>query len=486
MNLLDAGPAGVQSPRVEVLPDVSWSEADDAAFLSSSYGLAPDDWQARILRGWLGRSDDGRWSARRCGLAVPRQNGKNGVIEIRELFGMVVLGERFLHTAHEVKTARKAFLRLCSFFENPKFPELASMVVEVRRTNGQEAILLNNGGAVEFVARSRGSARGFTVDVLVLDEAQELTDEQMEALMPTLSAAPLQNPQILLAGTPPPPGSPGEVFRRIRDEAHDAVPGGRLCWHEWGIESADVDPADRAVWAATNPALGIRIFEESIEDELATLSWDGFLRERLGLWAEIGADAVPPAFDLDRWAAGVVDEAPEGGQPVYGVKFSVDGSVVALAAAVKPESGPVHVEGIDQAELASPSSFSSLVAWLAARDGQIVVDGKGYVDAFVKDLVAAGVQRRRIRRMSVADVIAAAAGLQQAILAGAVSHLDDEALALDDVVRREIGKQGGWGLAGRHGEDVSLVEAVMLAHWGASTLRGGGGRSGGRRKAVVM
>jgi hypothetical protein len=28
------------------------------------------------------------------------------------------LGEKFLHTAHEVKTARKAFLRIASFFEN--------------------------------------------------------------------------------------------------------------------------------------------------------------------------------------------------------------------------------------------------------------------------------------------------------------------------------------------------------------------------------
>ena len=26
---------------------------------------------------------------------------------MRELFGMVVLGEKFLHTAHEVKTARE-------------------------------------------------------------------------------------------------------------------------------------------------------------------------------------------------------------------------------------------------------------------------------------------------------------------------------------------------------------------------------------------
>ena len=38
----------------------------------------------------------------------------------------------------------------------------------------------DGGGAIEFIARSRGSGRGFTVDDLVCDEAQELTDEQLD------------------------------------------------------------------------------------------------------------------------------------------------------------------------------------------------------------------------------------------------------------------------------------------------------------------
>jgi len=34
--------------------------------------------------GWRQRRD-GKWASPRCGLAVPRQNGKNGIIEMREL-----------------------------------------------------------------------------------------------------------------------------------------------------------------------------------------------------------------------------------------------------------------------------------------------------------------------------------------------------------------------------------------------------------------
>src|SRR5688572_20060897 len=99
---------GGQSPRVEAGPERADSHADDAAFFASAYGLTPDPWQMRVLAAWLGETTGGRWSAPRAGLAVPRQNGKNALLEVRELYGMVALGEKFLHTAHEVKTARKA------------------------------------------------------------------------------------------------------------------------------------------------------------------------------------------------------------------------------------------------------------------------------------------------------------------------------------------------------------------------------------------
>src|SRR5690606_18531865 len=109
---------------------------------------------------------------------------------------------------------RKAFKRLLSFFENEReSPELFAMVAEIRRTNGQEAIILTNGASIEFIARTRSSGRGFTVDDLVLDEAQDLTDEQLEALLPTLSSAPSGDPQQLYLGTPPPPRSPGTVWK---------------------------------------------------------------------------------------------------------------------------------------------------------------------------------------------------------------------------------------------------------------------------------
>ncbi|NKS66768.1 hypothetical protein GS461_13400 [Rhodococcus hoagii] len=100
---------GDQQPRLLVKPEYAGTFGPEAAQFAARYGLVLDPWQRLVLDDWLGFRLDMKWSSSRCGLSVPRQNGKNGVLEVRELFGMVGLGERILHTAHEVKTARKAF-----------------------------------------------------------------------------------------------------------------------------------------------------------------------------------------------------------------------------------------------------------------------------------------------------------------------------------------------------------------------------------------
>jgi hypothetical protein len=320
-------------PRVRVAPRSSTSDVDDAAFLSAGYGLTPDDWQEDVLDDWLGRRRDGRWSAATCGLAVPRQNGKNGIIEIRELFGMVALGEKFLHTAHEVKTARKAFLRIASFFENVRqYPELAALVKEIRKTNGQEAIVLTNGGSCEFIARSKGSGRGFTVDILVCDEAQDLSDEELAALLPTISAAPLGNPQVILTGTPPDPekNQQGEVFVRVRADGGSAG------------QAAGVDrlrcrgrhPAGRGrprAVAVGEPGAGHPAQRGRGGPRAGLMSPEAFARERLGWWGDPAA-AASTAFGEGRWG-GCLTSGIEPVVDALGAAVSFDRQYASIGAA---------------------------------------------------------------------------------------------------------------------------------------------------------
>lgn len=322
------------------VPVADRTEGPNAVWLAASYGMAADPWQADLLADWM-VVRAGRWAASRCGAAVPRQNGKNGALEIFELYCMVALGLRVLHTAHEVKTARKAFARLLEFFDNPRsYPELAGMVKEIRRTNGQEAIVLDNGGSVEFIARSRGSGRGFSVDTLVADEAQELTEDAWAALLPTISAS--DNPQVILTGTPPPPGAAGEVFARMRAagvEGSDL----RLAWSEWSCpdDLSEVDLDDRGEWARRNPAKGTRLREETIADERAVMDPLTFARERLGWWQPV--DQTSAALDLDTWARLASPTSPITG-PAYGIAVAQDRSWSAVARAWRLPDGNLRVE----------------------------------------------------------------------------------------------------------------------------------------------
>ena len=467
---------GSQEPRVRLEPGYDYTDGEDAGFLARSYGMPPDPWQQTVLDCWLGRDEHDMFTATTCGLGVPRQNGKNAVVEIRELYGIAVNGERILHTAHEVRTARKAFLRLASYFEQPDvYPELAEMAVQIRRTNGQEAIVLSNGGQIEFSARSRGAARGFTADVVVFDEAQELTDEQLEALMYTLAAAPNGNRQMVYLGTPPPPGSSGEVFRRIRKSVVGGEKPPKTAWHEWSVEKMpDSDDDLMELAYMTNPAMGIRITEDFTRTEMATSSLDGFARERLGFWSVgAGGDGMPrEAWGKSSVPPGDAPKSEDGEKVAFGVKFAIDGSAVALAACAKPKEGTPHVE------LVACRPLSDGVEWLSdflrARSktmALVAIDGMNGAPALM-ELMAGSVPRKAVRQATSRDMASACDMFYQAVMDRRVTHLAEGQEALDrsalSSTRRNIGTGGGWGWGG---DDAAPVEAASLAYWAVMTTK---------------
>jgi phage terminase large subunit-like protein len=462
-------PAGVQSPRVALVPRAADSEVDDAAFLASSYGLTPDEWQETILEGWLGKRADGRWSSPRCGLAVPRQNGKNGVLEIRELHGLVVLGERFLHTAHEVKTARKAFMRLLSFFDNERhFPELREMVKEIRKTNGQEAVTLHNGGSVEFVARSKGSGRGFSVDVLVLDEAQELSEDALAALLPTISAS--DNPQTILTGTPPGPASVGEVFTRMRNaglEGKDA----RLCWHEWSCEG-EVDHDDRRLWAAANPALGIRLRHDTVSDERAAMDEETFGRERLGMWAKAGGATV---IDMALWKhLGQIGSQVEDEPVAFALDISPDRSTSSIAVAGRCSDGTPQVEVVDNRR--GTGWLVDRMQGLKERRNPIVIllDPSGPAGSLIPALAERGIEVEQVSGREMAQACGAFydAVLESATLAGEepraprIRHTDQPVLqaALAGARQRPLSDAWAWNRKTASSDITPLVAVTLALH----------------------
>ena len=464
MNL----PLGVQTPRVHVAPKGRFrGDGEDAAFLSTAYGLTPDPFQSLVLEDWMARvGKGGKWASLSCALALPRQNGKNAILEMRELFGMIQLGEKFLHTAHEVKTARKAFIRLASFFENErKWPELAELVKDIRRTNGQEAIVLTNGGSVEFVARSKGSGRGFTVDVLVCDEAQEMSDDALEALMPTTSAAPLGNPQWIFTGTPPGPTANGEVFTRIRDDALSGK-SSRLAWHEWSCTgSADLDDPSSA--ASANPALGGRLQWDVIQGERSRFSDEGFARERLGMWDSAGSQRV---ISADSWKvvadANLIDR---GDDVAIAFDVSPDRSTATIASAAWTTEGLPYVDVVESRRGEPDWGIQRFVDMCERHQVRaVVVDGASAAFSLVDPLRQRGLT---VTVTSARQMAAAFGNFYDTVMDGGMRHLDQPLLnsALAAARKRKIGDSGfGWSRKDSE-SDITPVTAATLALWGLTS-----------------
>ena len=464
---------GSQEPRIRVEPHRVLTDGSDAALLMQAYGYELDPWQKDIVECWLGKDELGRYTVTSAGLSVPRQNGKNECLIGREFYGMTISGEKILHTAHQVRTAKKAFRRLVAMFTDKRHPEVTELVAAIRYTNGEEQIELANGGSIEFSARSRQAARGFEgISLVVYDEAQELTDDQVEALMATLSASATGTRQVIYTGTPPYPGCPGDVFRRRRTVCL-SDPGRRDAWHEWSVSAesiAEIKTEDVSLWYMTNPALGIRLTEEFTVEEQRTMSADGFARERLGWWAPELTRKEDYAIPADVWDACSSPELKPEGKTAYGVKFSADGSVVSLCGAVLPAEGPARISLIEQKSTSYGTKW--LADWLNARYTQascVVIDGRNGVDVLVDRISGVWRMKGSVIRPTAKEVIASVGTLTDALNEQTVTWYEKQ-LALRESaitsVKRKIG--GGWGFGG---ENATPIEAAALALWGAKTSK---------------
>ncbi len=257
------------------MPPGDGGRARAAVGLAALAGVQLGGWQRLELEAFL-RRDGGRWAAFECAVVVPRQNGKSVGLLVRALAGVLLFGERLVVvSAHEWRTVVELF-RTCTdwVMHSP----LRREVRNIRRAGGEEAIEFANGGRIRFLNRSRESARGFSVDCVIMDEAHTVTGEQMAALLPTLSARP--DPQVIYAAHGPAAGAwhLSRVRQRVLTGDVD-----RLCWLEWSADP-DGDTEDERVWLAANPAVGepfCSLTTGRMAEERASLGFDGFRAERL-------------------------------------------------------------------------------------------------------------------------------------------------------------------------------------------------------------
>ena len=483
-------PTLVREPQCP-LEHVNTFDAEDAVEFAARFGLILDPWQDELCHLWMRRDDrTGRWLAGTWGIAVPRQNGKNGTLVAVELYMAIFLRLKILHTAHQVKTAQKHFRELKSYFGTKAndpfapYPELNRLVKEIRSTNGQEAIFLWDPdsreplGSIEISARSKGSARGFTNDVLVIDEAQHLKDEHLEALRPAISAAPSGDPVAIYMGTPPKKGAllddgEGAAFLRVRARAvtGDSV---RSAWMEFGLDiDLDVMTEDeiRAVaqntenWYTVNPALGRRLWEQTLIDELDELGARSFCRERLNVWPSAQAISSQ-AFDVAEWDGATVPRAPDGiDLDAIGLCMDSLGRMW-MSVASRTDAGGVHIELLPLDPLGSGQDHAVQWLWERCRKRRpIVFASDSGATVLEAPLRAKGM---KVYRLNSAETVQMSAGFVRGVVDGELSHLADPVLEKAVAESGRTTLSNGLWIFGRNGDmSGAPLYAVACARFGA-------------------
>lgn len=481
------------APRVQHLPRFATTAGDEAIDQAAAAGLFLDPWQQYVLRQSLGERADGRWAAFEVGLVVARQQGKGSVLEARELAGLLHFGEKLImHTAHELKTSMEHFRRLMALFDSSD--DLRKRVKRVVTANGKEGIEMVNGARLHCIARSKGSGRGFSGDLVVLDEAYALTPAQMEATMPTMLA--MDNAQVWYTSSPPLDPVSGEVLMAVRRRGVSGAED-RMAWFDYGIAGSldnlrDIDLDDRANWYAALPALRSgRVREENVQSMRSLLTTDeGFAREILGIWPpDLSAGYV--VIPADDWTQACDPKSRVSGTVVFSAAVALDRSNASVALVGARADGLRHLEVVESGK-GSGWVVPSLVRLVAQhKPAAVVIDEFGPTGSLIPDLEQAGVT---VERIGTSDA-ARAFGMfydgicgqpyvdkdtQETVNPRNLRHLGQDELgaAVAGAVKRSLGDGSAWDRKNA-AVDITPLVAVTNANWGFSHF-------GNNREAVPM
>jgi len=423
-------------------------------------GIEFDEWQHGAGRLILAKREDGKYAATIGGtaLSIPRQVGKTFLVGAI-VFALCLLnpGLTVIWTAHRLRTAGETFDKMQGMARKAK---IKAHVAKVVLGSGEEEIRFHNGSRILFGARERGFGRGFDeVDVLIFDEAQILTENAIDDMVPaTNQSRQASGALMLFMGTPPKPTDPGEVFARMRAEAlsgEDEDTGYvEFAADPHFVPSETPAPMTDEDWrqiGKANPSYPKRTPREAILRMRKKLTADSMLREGFGIWDDEDAG---PGLDFGRWKTLVDDTAERGGSQVFALSTAPDRSWAAIAVAWRRPDGDVQVMLAD---------YRKTTAWVKERADELGArwGGRVLTDPESRDLLGEDVETVPLAR--------AEASLDDAITAGTVHHGNEN--ALNTAVRGAKWRKSGDGrVLDRKGSlEISPAVAAALAVHGVMT-----------------
>lgn len=438
------------------------SAGSEAVDLAAAAGLVLDDWQSWVLEEALAERADGTWAAFEVGLVLPRQNGKNAILEARELAGVVLFDDDLIvHTAHRRDTMIEHFRRMRQLAEEVE--EFRKLVKRVVLRTGEESIELKGNRRINFAARARNPGRGFSGSVLVFDEAFDLNAAAIGAMVPALATRPMA--QVWYTSSAP--HATSEVLHAVRKRGHQAE-GDRLFWAEWGND-ADVDPQDWDAIYGANPGMGIRISEDFVASE-RDLMGDvpaEFARERLGV-AEEPLSATAGPISVDGWEDLTDPDSRIDGRVTLAFDVSPDRAWASFAVAGRRSDGLGHVEVRDR-RAGTDWVVDRGVELARGHGAPVLLDPVSPAGSFVAELRERGVEVVEVPRR---EMTQACGAIADAVKNRKLRHLGQASLrqAVAGAKSRPLDDAWAWSRKSSQVDITPLVAATLA--WGRVPVPG--------------
>lgn len=498
---IDVARVGSQRPRIFRVPTHTYSSGPDAVDFMRLTGTEPDEWQEWVLEQALAERDDGKFIPLEVGLIVPRQNGKNYVLEARMLSGIFVFGEtEIIYSAQSLKTARKSHRALVQLIRRTPFllrrvlgykPGQAPKadMKGIKSSGIEMSVEFDNGAKIEFVTRTKDAVRGFTGDLVIIDEAYEVSADEIGAMLPTMAARTAEgSPQVWYVSSGPRAGS--DFLRALRDRAEAPIGRERLlCYMEWSTQP-DIEtdalklefPTEELVEALyeANPGAGRRItLEYMLETEWGGMTDTNFRVERLGIPVPIGSDDFIPSTAWTRCRddelIAAVEDAGEVEQGLRDVRLAIDvapdRSRAAIGLAGIRGDGRVHLEVVDQGDGVDwvPRALADL--WAANNEFPVLVQMGSSAEELIPDVRKAGVPARPVM---LREYAAACGRMLDGIKDTQVAHVEQE--SLDGAVRAARPSYKGdtrfiWKRAHALADITPLVTVTLAANQALKSLQ---------------
>ena len=423
---------GRPNPRLATEPLRELTEATSDGFaliaFAEQIGQPLLPWQEQAAIRALELREDGGYRFRTVLILVGRQSGKTTLLKTWALWrmmtepGCVVIG-----TAQQLKTARESWTGVAEYAEDHGLA--GGKRGGVRRANGEQEVKLANGSRYLISATSRGAGRGFSVDLLVMDELREQrTEEAWAALTPTILARP-KGQVVCITNM-------GDDQSVVLNTQRARALGGedeRAGIFEWSAPEG-CDLLDPDMLAQSVPGLGHVIRWDDLQTAVRSCTPQFARTEYLCQHVS----SLDPAISAAGWALGA---DPQGSVAAHRARLSAcvdvsaDGNHVALVVATTLPDGRVRVEPVASwtATLEARRELPTLLGELAPLE--VAWFPGGPANALAPVLAALP----NARALTGTDVSAACMGFADLVKAGMIVH---NANPLLDGQIATAGKQG--------------------------------------------